>query len=492
MKLKVKILNIATKGPLIAILNKADAMQLDLVELDRIRIKKNSKERVVVIDLAYGKKTIEVGEIGLFLDVAEELNLKNKDIIEVKPEPKPFSLALIKKKLDGKELSREEINSIVKDLMENELTEIETTYFISGCYIHGMTLKESAYLTEAIVKSGSRLKFDGNRVVDKHSIGGIPGNRTTPIIVSIVAAAGLIMPKTSTRSITSPAGTSDAMEVLAPVSHSKEKILEIVKKTNACMVWGGTMDLAAADDKLIKFEKVLNLDPEGIMLASILAKKSAVDSNKVLIDIPCGKEAKIEDKKRAKNLAKKFVILGKKIGIQIKVIITDGSKPIGKGVGPALEARDVLLVLQNRGPEDLKSKSVYMAGLILAMAGFKNPIKKSLEILENGRAYKKLQEIIKAQGGNPKIQPEEIKLGKYTYEVKALKSGKIISISNNLVSRIAKEAGAPTDKGSGIYLNKSIKEKVEKGEVLFTIYAENKEKLDYVKKEVLEEVYKVN
>ena len=492
MRFKVKVVNIATKGPLIAILNHEDATLLDLQALDRIKIKKGSKEIIAAVDISYSKKDINKSEIGLFLDIIEKLNLKNKEFIDICVEPKPKSLEFIKKKLDNNPLNKEEIDSIIKDLVENKLTEVETTYFISACYINKMSLDESVYLTEAISKNGGKLKFDKKFVVDKHCSGGVPNNRTTPIIVPIIAAAGLTMPKTSTRSITSPAGTADCVEILAPVSHSKEEIMKIVKKTNACMVWGGTLDLASADDKLIKLERILDLDPEGILLASILAKKSAVDSSHILIDIPIGKETKIKDVKQGRKLAKKFIKIGKKLGMKIRVILTDGSHPIGNGIGPALEARDVLLILQNRGPLDLKNKAVCMAGIILDMVGIKNSQKKALEILESGLAYKKMQEIIKAQGGNPNIQPEEIQIGKFKHEVKATQSGKVNYISNNKISRIAKIAGAPFDKGAGIDLFVKIKSEVNHNSVLYTIHAENKEKLIEAIKEELDKAVSID
>ena len=493
MKLKAKILNIATKGPLIAILNKKDAQILDINTSDRIKIKKGNKNQVVAIDLAYGKKEIEPSEIGLFLDVADELDIKNGDEIEVVLEPKPNSLQYIKKKLDKKILNKEEIDKIIKDLIANKLTEVEATYFVAACYINKMSLDESAYLAEAIVNNSSKLKFNKKIIVDKHCIGGLPGNRTTLIVVPIIAAAGLTIPKTSTRSITSPAGTSDTMEVLAPVSHSKEKIIEIVEKTNACMVWGGTLDLASADDKLIQLEKPLSLDPEGFLLASILGKKASVGATHVLIDIPIGEEAKIKTEKEAKELSKKFITLGKKLNIVVKTIVTDGSQPIGNGIGPALESKDVLFILQNKnGPKDLKKKSLYMAGLLLEIAGIKDGQKKASNLLTSGKAYEKLQEIIHAQGGNPYIQPEHIRLGQYTYTFKSPKDGKISYISNKLIAKIAKSAGAPTDKGAGIYLHKKVNDKIKKNDPIFTIYAENKEKLRFTLKEILSDIIKIN
>jgi len=492
MKLKTKIISITTKGPLIAVLNQKDAQALDIEPLDRIKITKGEKEKVVAVDIAYGNKELKPDEIGVFLDVAQEINLKNNDIVDIKVEPKPKSLHFIKKKLDKYELTKKEIDEIIKDLLENKLTEVEATYFISGCYVNGMTLDESAYLAEAIVNNSGKIKFRHRVVADVHSIGGLAGNRTTPVIVPIIAAAGLIIPKNFTRAITSASGSADTCEVLMPVAHSKEKIMQIVKKTNGCLVWGGTLDLASADDKLIQLEKILNLDPEGILLASILSKKSAVDSSHILIEIPVGAEAKIQNKKEAKKLAKKFIILGNKLGMKIKVLITDGSSPVGNGIGPALEARDVLLVLKNNGPEDLRKKSVFMAGLILEMAGIKEGHQKALKILESGKALEKLREIIKAQGGNHNITTEKIKLGNYTYTYTSPQEGKITKISNKLVNRIAKAAGSPIDKGAGIYLHKKIKEKVNKKESLFTIYAEDKNRLRFALREDLSKVMDIS
>lgn len=274
-------------------------------------------------------------------------------------------------------------------------------------------------------------------------------------------------------------GTADTMEVLAPVSHSIEKIKEIVKKTNACMVWGGALELATADDKLIKLERPLSLDPEGVLLASILAKKLAVGATHVLIDIPLGKHAKIHDAKQAKRLKRNFNHLGKLLGMETKVIITDGSQPIGNGIGPALEARDVLSILLNKGPEDLKAKALLMSGILLKMVGVRNSYQVAKEILESGKAYKKMQEIIKAQGGNPNIKPENIKLGKYNYNYRAKSNGYVSEIKNKLLTKIAKIAGAPKSKGSGIYIYVKLKDKIKNGQILFTIYAENKKDLDY-------------
>ena len=478
MELRIKKVNISSGGPLIVIIHKEDARKLDLKNLDRIKLKIGRSSVVTAVDIAK-KDKIKEGYIGLFTEVFESLNVKENEKVFVEVEPKPLSLQYIKKKLDKQILSKHEIDEIIKDIISNKLTEIEMTYFVSACYINGLTLYESSYLTEAILESGSKLKLDRYPICDKHCIGGVAGNRTTPIIVSIVAAAGFTMPKTSTRSITSVSGTADTVEVFAPVTHSKERIEHIVKKTNACMVWGGALELASADDRLIKIERPLSLDPEGILLASILAKKAAVGATHVIIDIPIGKGSKIEDPGKARRLERKFKQLGKLLGMEVKVVLTNGSQPIGNGIGPALEARDVLLVLQNKGVLDLKKKSIFLAGNLLKLAGVKNGVKKAQEILEKGLAYKKFKEIIKEQGGNPEIQPNQIKISNVRYNVRAKNSGVVNFIDNKLLTRIAKIAGSPDDKSAGIYLNVHLKDKVKKNDVLFIIYAENKKKMDY-------------
>jgi AMP phosphorylase len=473
MKLKPRKININAGGPLIAVLNAKDAKHLDVDPLDRIEITYGKKKIIAVVDTT-DSKNIKSGEIGLFKNLAEKL--KKYKSVEVKYSKKPEALLGIKKKLEGKELSNDEIDEIIKSLVNNSLSEIESTYLISACHTHGIDDKEALEFTKAFLRYSKPLGIKKKIILDKHCMGGIAGNRTTMIIIPIIASLGYTIPKTSTRSITSPAGTADAMEVLAPVTFHNREIKKIVNKTNACLVWGGTQELASADDQIIKIEKVLDLDP--FLLPSIIGKKKAVGATHVLIDIPMGKEAKITNKKAANDLAKKFIWLGKKIGLKVKIKFTKGESPIGNGIGPALEAIDVLKVLENDGPVDLREKSINLAVDLLKMVNCKNARKRVIKSLEDGLAYKKMQEIIKAQGGNPNITPAKIKLGKFQKVIKATQSGKVVGISNKRISRIAKYAGAPSDKKAGIYLHKKVKERVIKGEPLFTIYSENQDRLD--------------
>jgi len=480
MKLKIKDMDIATGGVLVAILNHDDASKLDLHHEDRIKLIKGKRVETVIINIAESEKAVPKGSIGLYEEVIDSLRVKDGNIVKIVPARRPVSIGHIKKKLDGGILTKKEIDQIVWDIVHNKLDPIELAFFIAACYTNIITKKETVLLTKAMAKEGQTLNFP-KPVIDKHCVGGVAGNRTTMLIVPIVAAAGLTVPKTSSRSITSPAGTADTMEVLAHVNFSIKKIKEIVKKHKACIVWGGAINLAPADDKIIKVERPLSIDAESQLLASILAKKASVNASHVLIDIPISKEAKITSKKRADRLKKEFKSIGKKLGMKIKVVITDGNQPIGNGIGPALEARDVLWVLKRdkRRPLDLEKKSVMMAGLILEMAGFKNGIKKAREILDKGLAFKKMQEIIKAQSGNPDIDPDKIKIGRFKFTSKAKKNGIVKDVNNISVSKVARVAGAPSDKGAGIYLYVCEGQKVKKGDKLFTIYSHNKTELKF-------------
>ena len=485
MLLKAKDMDIATGGALIAILNEKDADKLDLHALDRIKIKKKGKIETVLIDIAESKKAVPRGSIGVFEEVIDSLGLKDKEIVEVMPARKPLSIDYIKKKLDGLALNKKEIEQIVWDIVHNKLSDIELTYFVAACYSKELSMEETVLLTKAMASHGDALKLKRYPIMDKHCVGGVCGNRTTMIIVPIIAAAGLTMPKTSSRSITSPAGTADTAEVLAPVSFSIQKMKDIVEKTNGCFVWGGALNLAPADDRIIKLEKPLTIDAKSQLLASVLAKKMSVSATHLLVDIPAGKGSKISSMEKARRLKRDFISICKKLGIKVKVIITDGKEPIGNGIGPALEARDVLWILRNdsRGPEDLRKKALVMAGLMLEMAGKAKRgcgCRMALDILESGDAYKKIVEIIKAQGGR-EADPDSIKLAPVAYDYRAYKNGAVKELSNRAISKTARVAGAPEDKGAGIYLHKHVNDRVKKGEIIFTIYAQNETKLSYAK-----------
>ncbi|MEM0230875.1 MAG: AMP phosphorylase [Candidatus Woesearchaeota archaeon] len=481
MKLRTMLLGIGTGDAPIVVLNESDAVKLDLHYGDRVLIKKQGIDVVAIIDIAKNKKLVPKGRIAVFEEVASKLKCKGGEIVEVQPEGKPLSVSLIRKKMEGKELTPQEMSQIVRDIVENRLSESEISYFIAACYMRPTTLRETIALTKAMVESGETIKFEPP-VFDLHCIGGVAGNRTTPIVVPIVAEAGLLIPKTSSRAITSPAGTADTIEVIANVSFGVDEIKSIVQKTGGCIVWGGAVSLAPADDTIIRLEYPLGIDSPSQMLASIIAKKKSVSATHVLIDIPVGKGAKVESVFEAKKLARMFVEIGKALDIKFEVMLSDGSQPIGNGIGALLEMRDILRILQNKPgmPLDLKEKSLKMAAKLLEMGGKAKKgqgYKLAKEILESGRALRKFTEIIEAQGGRVPDE-KELSPGRFSYTMTAYNSGRIAHIDSQLIAQVCRAAGTPKDKLAGIYLYKHVDSQVNVGEPILTLYSSNRERLE--------------
>src|ERR1035437_1287585 len=234
-----------------------------------------------------------------------------------------LALSAIKKKLLGNSLNYREIYAIMDQISRKKFGNILTTYFAASGYSEGFTNQELYYLTKAMVETGRKLEFKGI-VADKHSIGGVPGTRTTPIVVAIIAAAGFKIPKSSSRAITTPDGTADDMEVLAPVELTEKQIYEVVNKTNGCIVWGGSFNIAPADDILIQVERPLLFESFDKILVSIMAKKIAFGSNHVVIDLPFGKSVKVHSLKDAQYIKTKFLFLAKEFKINMRVLIQIG------------------------------------------------------------------------------------------------------------------------------------------------------------------------
>ena len=487
MELKVKLMDWDAGLP-VAMLNEKTAEKMGVHPQDMISIgtlSKKPKGMSTIIDVVKG--LVKENEVAVSSELKKNLGLKIGQKVEVNISSPPKSMDFIKKKMNNKSLSQEEIHVIIEDVVNNSLSDAEIALFVSSMYKYGLSMKETIYLIKAILKTGSVLKLKNKFVGDKHSIGGVPGNRTTPIVVSICAAAGIIMPKNSSRAITSAAGTADVIETIANVEFSIEELLKIVKKTNACMVWGGSLEMVPADSKIIQLEKSLKLDPEAMLVASIMSKKLAADSKFIVIDIPYGKGAKV-NLMRALRIKKKFAYLGRYFKVKIKCVLTDGSQPIGNGVGPALELIDLIKVLnpEEIGPRDLEKKSLFLAGELLEMSGKAKKgkgQKLAAEILYSGKAFKKFEEIIKAQGGSL----DKLKDFKFKHNIMSMKTGKIRKINNKGINSLARTAGSPVDKFAGVFLHFKVGEKVKKGQKLITLYAESnlrlKEAIKYYERE---------
>ena len=478
MELKIKLLKWSAGLP-VAMLNQKTAKKIGIRTNDRISIKTISTHPKEISTLADTiKGLVKKDEIAVSSELKKRLGLRVGQKIDVNLANPPKSLTYIKKKLNKKTLSQKEIEAIMKDVVNNSLSEPEIALYISAVHKYGLNMKETIYSIEAILKSGRTLKLRDRFVVDKHSIGGIPGNRTTPIVVPICAAAGLTFPKNSSRAITSAAGTADVIETIADVEFSIKQLKRILKKTKGCMVWGGALGMVPADSKLIKIEKQLNIDPQSQLLASIISKKLAVGSKYILIDIPYGKNAKVS-KSEALNLKKKFEYLGKHFHKKLKCVLTKGDQPIGFAVGPMLEIKDVIAILdpKKEGPPDLRKKSLFLSGELLEMtrkAKKGKGMELAGEILSSGKAFEKFKQIIKAQNGDM----GRIKEAEFKHDILSKKSGKIVEIHNKKINSLAKVAGCPIDKSAGIFFYVKGGDRVEKGKKILTLYAESKPRLN--------------
>lgn len=467
MRLKIKLLKFSAGRP-VAMISESLAEKASIHVDNRILLKKNSHSIVAVVDVA--KDFLSEKEIAVSSEIVNQLCLTEEDFVEMELAPKPDSVWLIQKKLKCAKLNEQELSTIMKDIATNALTEAEIAYFVSAVNNCKLDLNEVRNMILAILKTGKTLNLTG-KIVDKHSIGGIPG-RTTPILVSICAAAGLIMPKTSSRSITTPAGTADAMETVCKVEFTLPELKQIVKKTNACLVWGGALNLAPADDKIIQVEKLVNLDPEAQLLASILAKKLAVGAKYVLIDIPYGKYAKVNEKD-AKILSNNFKKLGKSFKISLDCFLEETKEPLGNGIGPVLEMRDVLKVLRRESPcYNLEKKSLALAGKLFEMTGKAKKGKGfalAKEILDSGKALAKFTEIVEAQKGNL----DNMKDAKMNLDIIADDNSKLKEIDIKKLNALARLLGCPADKSAGIYMHKHLNESIKKGEKVSLHYIQS-------------------
>ena len=476
MYLKAKPITIEARKSII-MLNHEDADELDVKPLNRVELSLGKLKEIAIVNITE-EKIVPPGWIGLCCRVQDALKSSAGNIIKIEPTEPPESIEFIKKRLRGIRLEKNEIQQIISDVVDERLSDIEITSFVIALYNHPMTMKEVTAMATSMSSAGQKLHIKEKRIYDKHSIGGVPGDKTSMMLVPVVAAAGLTIPKTSSRAITAPAGTADRMECLCPVDLNLDEIRTVVEKVGGCLVWGGAVDLAPADDAFIRVEYPLSIDP--LLLPSVMSKKKAANSKYVVIDIPTGSGVKIKTVSEAEELAAQFIELGKKLGIKVSAISSFGEQPIGYGIGPALEAREVIgsIVDPKNAPADLIEKVSRLAGELFGFARKKNPDLIAREILMSGKAEKKLREIIEAQGGDPNIKQSDIPLGKRKITIKSNKSGKVLYINNAAVTAVARAAGAPRDKGAGIMFHKKLGDYVRKGEILFEIYSEKIPKIN--------------
>ena len=448
--------------------------------LTRVVVEFNNRHIVATLNVVHSD-LLAPNEAGLSMEAQGRLNAHDGDILTISHLKTIESLALVRSKMYGSELTEAGFRDIITDVVEGHYSNIELAAFISACSSDNLSVKEITGLTKAMVHTGEILTWNEKMIFDKHCIGGLPGNRTSPIVISIAAAAGLTIPKTSSRAITSPAGTADMMATITKVDLNIARMKEVVAEQNACLAWGGAVHLSPADDILISVEKALDVDSPGQMIASVLSKKVAAGATHVVIDIPVGPTAKVRSQEDALELAYYFKAVSGDLGIVTETVITDGSQPVGSGIGPALEAMDVLAVLRNEpgAPADLRDRSLKLAGILLEMSGRCEQGKgagKAAAILSSGEAFEKFYKICMAQGGFT-----EPAMAHYRYDVLSSEEGVVQNINNRLLARIAKLAGAPDTPSAGIRFHAPLGKKISRGDLLFTIFSGFAGQLEYAK-----------
>jgi AMP phosphorylase len=474
MNVEIKELDIVL-GVRNILISEEDAKILGIQPGFRLLVSKKNFKKIFFASIS--SKIVKKGEA----IASPGTGLKKGDLVDISNAPPLKSINAIKKKIYGEKLTSDEIKDIITDIVNENLSNIELSSYVTAIQTLDLDDDEITGTIESMVSTGESIKFD-YEVYDVHSIGGVPGNKYALITVPILAAAGLRVPKTSSRAISSAAGTADVMEVLARVDLSMEEIKRVVDSVGATLVWGGALNLAPADDKIIRIEQPLGLDPQAQVISSVLAKKKATGIETLLIDIPMGDEAKVKTGFEARKLAERFIRIGERIGINVSCAITYGGQPIGRAVGPALEAQEALRALEGKQTSNsLIVKSLELASILLEESGLSEKGKgKDLarSILASGKAREKLLEIISAQGGKGIEKSDDIELGKFVEEIRANTDGYISYISNKAIIEMARLLGAPFSKKAGIWVSKKIGDKVERNESIFILYSESKDRLE--------------
>ena len=453
--------------------------------LSKVEIRTNGRRILATLNVVDDPSIVACGELGLSKAAFAQMGVEDGHTVTVSQAEPPESIGALHRKLGGERLNLEDFKAIVHDIAEHHFSKIELTAFVVATNRDELDREEVYFLTQAMIDVGRHLNWHENLVVDKHCIGGIPGNRTSMLIVPIVAAHGMLCPKTSSRAITSPAGTADTMEVLANVELPIEQLEDIVRAHRGCLAWGGTANLSPADDVLISVERPLSLDSPGQMVASILSKKIAAGSSHLVLDIPIGPTAKVRSMPEAQRLRRLFEYVARRMQLSLDVVITDGRQPIGFGIGPVLEARDVMRVLENdpRAPIDLRQKSLRLAGRLIecdpdVRGGDGFAIAR--DILDSGRALAKMNNIIQAQGSKL-FDHNQPSLGALTFEVRSPNAGMVTSIDNLQLARIASLAGAPKVKNAGVDLLCKLGDEVQANALLYRVHASYPSDLEFAR-----------
>lgn len=422
---------------------------------------------------------LERDEIGLSDAAWSLLEGREGELVSVSHVPPLHSMQWVRGRIYGQAIGAGAFGEIIRDVVAGRYSDVQLSAFVTSGSTLAFSDDETFELTKAMVEAGEQLEWNRDIIVDKHSVGGLPGNRTSPIVVAIVAACGLTIPKTSSRAITSPAGTADAMETVTKVDLGPTLMRKVVDQEGGCLAWGGALKLSPADDIFIGVERQLDIDPEGQLIASVLSKKIAAGATHVVLDVPVGPTAKVRSQKTAERLSARLTQIGVHFGLNVRCIISDGAQPVGRAVGPALEMMDVLSVLrcEAAAPPDLRERALRLAAAVISIGNGSSPVEAyelACRTLNSGAAFTKFERICLAQGGFR----EPIVAG-LQQTIAASSRGRVSVMNNRAIAQLAKLAGAPDVPAAGLRLHVRLGDQVELGQPLITLYAETEAELSY-------------
>ncbi len=392
--------------------------------------------------------------------------------------------AIIKKKRDKKQLTKEEIQWFINGLVDGKVSEYQMTALLMAIYLNGMTTKETAALTDCMLYSGTVLDFNDPTVIDKHSTGGV-GDKTSFILAPIAAACGVKVPMIAGRGLGHTGGTVDKIESIKgfKTSITLKQFEQRLKKDGIVLI-GQTKDIAPAD-KIIYSLRDVTATVESIPLitASIMSKKLAEGASGIVMDIKTGQGAFMKTKAQARALATSIRETGLRFNKNMMTILTDMNQPLGNAVGNSLEIIESIEVLKNRGPKDITEISIDLAGGMIHLAGLATTHEKgnamARKALKSGAALKKFEELIKNQGGDPKVCSNYslLPVAKQTTIVTAPAAGYVSNMNNERIGLLCVDLGGGRKKASdkvdfevGFIFNKKLGDRVKKGEKLLTIY----------------------
>ncbi len=423
--------------------------------------------------------SLEADEIGLSDAAWKLLGGREGEMVSVTHVQPLRSMQWVRGRIFGRQIEADAFDEIIRDVVAGRYSDVQLSAFVTAGSSLPFSDDETYALTRAMVSAGEQLRWDRPRIVDKHSVGGLPGNRTSPIVVAIVAACGLTIPKTSSRAITSPAGTADAMETVTKVDLGPTLMRKVVEQEGGCLAWGGALKLSPADDIFIGVERQLDVDPEGQLIASVLSKKIAAGATDLVLDVPVGETAKVRSKESAQRLTGRLTRIGARFGLNVRCVISDGSQPVGRSVGPAPEMIDVLSVLRCEAdaPPDLREHALRLAAAVIALGNGYDGVQGyelADKTLQSGAAYSKFERICLAQGGFR--EPARANLQAI---ITATENGVVSRLNNRAIAQLAKLAGAPDMPAAGLRLHVRIGDHVAKGQPLITLYADTKAELAY-------------